>query len=268
MSSEKSPVHEHDYDSAPGVRIAMKAAKSGDREVARTLARRLSYIIAGDSDFSPVELDQLIGIAEAGWNEILSSKNCSSDDMYQYAMDILWDDDGAVIAENAADGAGWMLRAAELGNPDAQLEVGRFYLEGVGLPKDQDLAAEWFAKAALDELNAEHAHYFLGEIKKNSRSPFTKKAAVAKPVKKKPAKAPARKPVAKKTAAKKTAVKKPAAAKKVAAKKPVAKPVAKKAVKAVAKKKPVAKKAGPVVKKAAKPAVKKKTAAKKVARKR
>jgi TPR repeat protein len=277
MSKAKSPAKvvpvEHDYDSTEGVRAAVLAAKAGDELAAETLARRLSWILAGEISFSESELDELIGVAESGWNSILSDAQCHPDDMFQYAVDILWDDEGALIADNASDASGWMLRAAEGDHPDAQLEVGRLYLDGVGLKQSTPLAIEWFKKAAKDKDNAEHAEFFLSEIKKKSgkapaKTPATKKAAAKKPAakvvkkaasaKKAPAKAvkaPAKKPAAK-PAAKKAAVKKPVATKtKVVAKpvKAVAKKIAKSAVKKAATK---------VVAKAVKPAAKKKAPAK------
>lgn len=268
MSKAKSPAKnapvDHDYDSTEGVRAAVLAAKAGDELAAETLARRLSWILAGEISFSESELDELIGVAESGWNSILSASQCHPDDMFQYAVDILWDDAGELIADNASDAAGWMLRAAEGGHPDAQLEVGRLYLDGVGLKQSTPLAIEWFKKAATDKDNAEHAEFFLSEIKKKSGKAPAKKAATKKVAAKK---APAKKTAAK--ADKKAAPAKKAPAAKVVSKKPVAKKaVAKKAkvvakpVKAVAK--PAVKKvAAKVVAKAVKPAAKKKAPAKK-----
>jgi TPR repeat protein len=282
MSKAKSPSKaasvEHDYDSTEGVRAAVQAAKKGDTLAAETIARRLSWILAGEVTLSETEFDELILVAESGWDAILSDSQCHPDDMFQYAVDILWDDAGELIPENASDAAAWMLRAAEGEHPDAQLEVGRLYLDGVGLKQSTPLATEWFKKAAKDKDNAEHAEFFLSEIKKKSGKASAKKAATKKVVAKKPAakvasKKPAAKPV--KKAAKKAPAKKVVA--KVAAKKPVAKkaavkkPVAKKTkvvakpVKVAAKKavKPVAKKvAAKVVAKTAKPAAKKKAPAK------
>lgn len=260
ITATTAPV-EHDYDSTEGVRAAVLAAKKGDELAAETLARRLSWILAGEISLSEAELDELIGVAESGWNSILSASQCHPDDMFQYAVDILWDDAGELISDNASDAAGWMLRAAEGGHPDAQLEVGRLYLDGVGLKQSTPLAIEWFKKAATDKDNAEHAEFFLSEIKKKSGKAPAKKAVTKKPAAKSAKKAPAKKAASKTTAAKKPVAKK-AAVKKPAAKK--AKVVAKPA-KAVAKKiaKPAVKKvAAKVVAKAVKPAAKKKVAAK------
>lgn len=163
-----TPAIDHDYDSPEGVRSALKAALAGDITAAETLARRLSWIIAGESPYSEAEIESLIGVAESGWNSILGHPECHPEDMYQFAVDILWDDEGGLIIENAENGAAWMLRSAEGGLPDAQLEVGRFYYEGVGLKQSDKLAAEWFKKASSDKLNAEHASFFLSEIAKKS----------------------------------------------------------------------------------------------------
>lgn len=215
-------VLDHDYDTPEGVRAALKAARQGDLSASETLARRLSWIIAGEAPYSDDEIEQLIGVAESGWNSILGRPDCHPEDMYQFAIDILWDDSGDLIADNAENGAAWMLRAAEGNLPDAQLEVGRLYFEGVGVKQSDALAAEWFKKASSDKLNAEHAGFFLDQISKKSGK---KKSA---PVAKKPAK---------KAAAKKAPVKKSLpAAKKGKPVKKVAKPA-----KTPAKKKAVAK---------------------------
>ncbi|QDT64724.1 SEL1-like repeat protein [Calycomorphotria hydatis] len=42
----------------------------------------------------------------------------------------------------------WMRKAAELGDPDAQTHIGRWYYNGFQVPKDFSLAIEWFQKAA------------------------------------------------------------------------------------------------------------------------
>lgn len=255
----ETPAIDHDYDSPEGVRAALKAALAGDITAAETLARRLSWIIAGESPYSEAEIESLIGVAESGWNSILGHPECHPEDMYQFAVDILWDDEGGLIIENAENGAAWMLRSAEGGLPDAQLEVGRFYYEGVGLKQSDKLAAEWFKKASSDKLNAEHASFFLSEIKKKAGKASAKKAPAKKAVAKKPAAKVVKKAPAKtaKAPAKKAAVKKPVA------KAPAKKVVAKKSAKPVAKAKVVAKaKAKAPVKPAAKPVVKKKPAAK------
>ena len=54
----------------------------------------------------------------------------------------------------------YFIKGAELGDTDAQTELGLCYLYGEGIFKDESLAFDWFFKAA----NAGHptAQYFLG----------------------------------------------------------------------------------------------------------
>ena len=42
----------------------------------------------------------------------------------------------------------WFRRAAELGDADAQGQLGRFYLEGQGVPRDEREAFHWYSTAA------------------------------------------------------------------------------------------------------------------------
>ena len=52
-------------------------------------------------------------------------------------------------------------QAAEYGNAEAQLEIGKLYLNGKGVTQDYYQAAEWFKKAA--EHGLPQAQWFLGE---------------------------------------------------------------------------------------------------------
>lgn len=54
-------------------------------------------------------------------------------------------------------------KAAELGDPDAQFELGRRYLNsGQGVQRNSTIAAEWFHKASAK--NHREALYYLGEM--------------------------------------------------------------------------------------------------------
>lgn len=54
---------------------------------------------------------------------------------------------GAGVAPDAAEGAKWMLRAAEKGSPRAMFNAGVMYERGFEVPKDMAKAVEWYRKA-------------------------------------------------------------------------------------------------------------------------
>jgi TPR repeat protein len=63
----------------------------------------------------------------------------------------------AGVQQNIPQAAYWLGKAAGLGDPFAQTELGTMYLEGSGVPKDATKAAEWFQRAALSNYGiAEH----------------------------------------------------------------------------------------------------------------
>jgi TPR repeat protein len=51
-------------------------------------------------------------------------------------------------AEDYMQAAFWLTKAAEQGNMDAQLKLGKMYLEGQGVPQDDDVAVAWIRKSA------------------------------------------------------------------------------------------------------------------------
>ncbi|MCC8153802.1 MAG: hypothetical protein LIP01_06030 [Tannerellaceae bacterium] len=55
---------------------------------------------------------------------------------------------GEGVVQNLAEGVELMCQAAEKGNRDAQYEVGNYYLVGKGVDVNEDMAMEWFEKAA------------------------------------------------------------------------------------------------------------------------
>ena len=65
----------------------------------------------------------------------------------------------AALAESIPDFKN-MLRAAEQGDPEAQLSIGAMYANGQGISQDNRLAVQWFRKAAEQE-NAQ-AQFNLG----------------------------------------------------------------------------------------------------------
>ena len=56
----------------------------------------------------------------------------------------------AALAESIPDFKN-MLRAAEQGDPEAQLSIGAMYANGQGISQDNRLAVQWFRKAAEQE---------------------------------------------------------------------------------------------------------------------
>ena len=57
--------------------------------------------------------------------------------------------EGNGVAKNPAQGANYMLRAAEAGYPLAEYRLGKAYMEGYGLNKNVDAAAQWLLKGAM-----------------------------------------------------------------------------------------------------------------------
>jgi TPR repeat protein len=49
--------------------------------------------------------------------------------------------------KNAAEGFGWLLRAARGGNVAAQNDVSKHYMEGIGVEPDTKAAASWYMLA-------------------------------------------------------------------------------------------------------------------------
>ena len=54
----------------------------------------------------------------------------------------------------------WTRKAADAGNADAQCQMGFFYMNGLGVDRDEDKAVEWLEKAAKQ--NHAPAQYNLG----------------------------------------------------------------------------------------------------------
>src|SRR5271154_3169090 len=52
------------------------------------------------------------------------------------------------VLQDYAQAATWFRKAADLGNPVAQVNLGNLYVEGKGMPRDYSQAAEWYRKAA------------------------------------------------------------------------------------------------------------------------
>ena len=54
---------------------------------------------------------------------------------------------GHGVAKNLAIATGWLMRAADGGNPRAQATLGRNYQKGYGVPQDAELGRAWLLKS-------------------------------------------------------------------------------------------------------------------------
>lgn len=71
----------------------------------------------------------------------------------------------SILAEGTFKDYATSIQAAQAGNPDAQYNLGRFFLDGKGVVKDPKQAVEWFRTAA--EQNLAKAQYTLGHCYDN-----------------------------------------------------------------------------------------------------
>ena len=55
---------------------------------------------------------------------------------------------GRGVARDLKQSAFWYRKAADQGDPRAQVELGYFYLKGIGVNQDPTQAVRWFARAA------------------------------------------------------------------------------------------------------------------------
>lgn len=103
---------------------------------------------------------------------------CADDarDGYAYAQYLLaW---LCVEERDATQAVNWMRKAAMAHFPPAELDMGRFYLNGIGVSKDYDLALDWLWKA----WRAGHVialRYLLQQYKKGRRGPVAQLFASA-----------------------------------------------------------------------------------------
>ena len=72
--------------------------------------------------------------------------------------------------------AGWFMRAAKAGHADAMDNLGNCYKNGNGVEKDEELAAAWYAKAAKNGLQWGQFHY--ADVLENGKG-VTKDAELA-----------------------------------------------------------------------------------------
>ena len=76
-------------------------------------------------------------------------------------------DEGAGMAQDLAVAAGWYQKAAEQGFVDAQSNLGMMYYHGQGVPRDHEQAKTWFQKAARqgDQESSEYLTRISGEAR-------------------------------------------------------------------------------------------------------
>lgn len=65
----------------------------------------------------------------------------------QYNLGVMYDE-GAGVDRDLASAADWYRRAAEQGFIDAQTNLGMMYYQGQGVPRNYQEAARWFRQAA------------------------------------------------------------------------------------------------------------------------
>ncbi len=65
----------------------------------------------------------------------------------QYNLGVMYDE-GAGVDRDLASAADWYRRAAEQGFVDAQTNLGMMYYQGQGVPRNYQEAARWFRQAA------------------------------------------------------------------------------------------------------------------------
>lgn len=75
----------------------------------------------------------------------------------QFNLGVLYDE-GAGVERNLTTAADWYRKAAEQGFIDAQTNLGILYYHGLGVDRDHEAAAHWFRLAA-DQGDAEAGEY-------------------------------------------------------------------------------------------------------------
>ncbi len=64
---------------------------------------------------------------------------------------------GHIVLQDDVEAARWYQLAAEQGVVDAQLRLAKICQEGLGLPKNEQLASEWYLRATQAILEQEHS---------------------------------------------------------------------------------------------------------------
>jgi len=91
----------------------------------------------------------------------------------QFNLGVLYDE-GAGVAQDLAIAADWYQKAAEQGFIDAQANLGLMYYRGQGVPRDQEKATDWFRKAASqgDQEAADYLKQITGKNRPEERDTF------------------------------------------------------------------------------------------------
>jgi TPR repeat protein len=88
----------------------------------------------------------------------------------QYNLGVMYDE-GAGVDQDLAAAAGWYRKAAEQGFIDAQTNLGMMFYHGQGIPRDHHEAAVWFKLAASqgDQEAAKYLHLVEKELAAEAR---------------------------------------------------------------------------------------------------
>ncbi len=100
----------------------------------------------------------LKGDYQAAYNEWLPLAELG-DAEAQYNIGVMFDE-GAGVSQDLAAAADWYRRAGEQGFLDAQTNLGMMYYHGQGVERDLQEAANWFRTAA-DQGDAEAKRYLV-----------------------------------------------------------------------------------------------------------
>ena len=93
--------------------------------------------------------------------EKLTQKAQMGDAQAQYELGRVYYD-GREVNRDLEVAFGWLLKAAKQGHADAQYNTGRCYFHGRGVPRDKKIGLSWFYEAALQD--HQQATYTLGDM--------------------------------------------------------------------------------------------------------
>jgi TPR repeat protein len=133
-----------EQDSTKGENWVKKAADQGFADAQYNLG-----FFASKGSIGPVTAQDLIDIFEAEPDEIIEKRRARN--------------------KRAAD---WYRLAADQGHVEAQVALGKCYLEGLGVPQDYEKAVRWFESASSDKENdadLANAYYLLGQSVENGK---------------------------------------------------------------------------------------------------
>ena len=85
----------------------------------------------------------------------------------QFNLGVMYDE-GAGVEQDLAVAAEWYRKAAEQGFVDAQTNLGILYFHGLGLERDHNEAARWFQQAA--DQGDQEAQEYLSQIRDDRKT--------------------------------------------------------------------------------------------------